>query len=141
MEIVNDYFFWIVFFAIILVLFLIRILIRRPNFMRSKYEQTLEILSNENTESLLQEVMQKSGFKNVKLSSIDNKIYAITSFSMSSWFEFIEVKIISTNNNNLQLHFTSICGYPYQVYDWGKNKRNFECFKNELKRLKLLQQM
>jgi len=102
--------------------------------MRSMYEQTVEISLNENSVSLLQEAMKRAGFKDVDFNLEDKKFYATTSFSMSSWFEYIEVKIIPLDNK-LQLHFSSICGYPYQIYDWGKNKENFERFQKELMKM------
>ncbi|GGD28325.1 hypothetical protein GCM10011343_18110 [Flavobacterium orientale] len=102
--------------------------------MRSMYEQTVEISSTEKSVSLLQEAMKRAGFKDVNFNSEDQKFYASTSFSMSSWFEHIEVKMI-TLDNKLQLHFSSICGYPYQIYDWGKNKENFERFQKELMKM------
>jgi hypothetical protein len=134
MEIIKDYVFWIILLGSILVLFLIRILTRKPNLMRSMYEQTVEISSTEKSVSLLQEAMKRAGFKDVNFNSEDQKFYASTSFSMSSWFEHIEIKMIPLDNK-LQLHFSSICGYPYQIYDWGKNKENFERFQKELMKM------
>lgn len=131
MEMIKDNIFWILFFTTLIIISVVRIITRRPNFMRSMYEQTIEISSNEKSVSSLQEAMKRAGFKDVDFNSEDKKFHATTSFSMSSWFEHIEVKMIPLGNK-LQLHFSSICGYPYQIYDWGKNKQNFERFQKEL---------
>lgn len=131
MEIIKDYLFWIIFFTVLIVIAVIRLITSRPNFMRSMYEKTIEIAALEDVNSILLEIMERSGFKDVGFDSEGKRFYATTSFSMSSWFEHIEIKIIPIDNK-LQLHFSSICGYPYQIYDWGKNKENFNRFHYEL---------
>jgi hypothetical protein len=137
MEFIKDNIIWLLFFGFILFVFINRKITRRPNFMKSMYVQTLEIPYVENIETILKEVMKKVGFKEINFEETENTFYAKTSFSMSSWFENIQIKLVP-DDNKFQIYFSSTCGYPYQVYDWGKNKENFEKFKKKLTHLKLV---
>lgn len=131
MEMIKDNIFWILFFGIILLIFVIRMVTKQPNFMRSMFESSIEVSSVENIEEIIFKVMKSVGFKDIDFDKGCEKFHATTTFSMSSWFEHIEIKLVSVGQKR-QLHFSSICGYPYQIYDWGKNKQNFERFQKEL---------
>jgi hypothetical protein len=53
---------------------------------------------------------------------------------MSSWTEQIEVQAIE-NQGKTEVNFKSICSLPTQIYDWGKNKRNYKKFEKELEKV------
>ena len=71
--------------------------------------------------------MKASKFKNAYFNEEDQVFRGTVGFSMSSFFELIEIRLIDSENNQ-SLTFLSICGLPTQIYDWGKNKRNYKRF-------------
>ncbi|TQD40176.1 hypothetical protein [Haloflavibacter putidus] len=78
--------------------------------------------------------MKNAGFNKVGIDEDKNCFYAKTTFSMSSFLEYIEISYQNTQNKT-ELKFKSICALPTQIYDWGKNKRNFERFEKEIDQL------
>lgn len=131
MEIILDNPFWSIFFGDIMVISLIRIITGKPNFMRSKYEQKIAVTPIVNVDETLLEVMKNVGFRNLNHQKSENKINGTVPFSMSSWSEIIEVKWLRIDDK-LEIQFKSVCTWPYQIYDWGKNKENFDRFQKEL---------
>jgi len=60
-EMINDNIFWILFFGMILLLFVIRMVTKQPNFMRSMYENSIEVSSVDNIEEIILRVMKSLG--------------------------------------------------------------------------------
>ena len=75
--------------------------------------------------------MEKAGVNNINFHQKENKFTGKVGFSMSSWSEYIEVKVLRSNGK-LVIDFKSVCAFPYQIFDWGKNKSNFKKFEAEL---------
>lgn len=108
---------------------------KNPDAITGKYEATKTINGNpsENLE-LIKEALKNSGFKKVGVDQAENRFYAQTKFSMSSWSEYIEV-YYRHDNFSTHLKFKSICTLPTQIVAWGKNKRNYKRFEKELEKL------
>ncbi len=83
---------------------------------------------------MIKEALKNAGFKKVGFDNEEFRFYAQSKFSMSSWAEYIEVKI-NNRENETEIKFKSICALPSQMIDWGKNKRNYKKFEIELKKL------
>ena len=64
----------------------------------------------------------------------EKKFYAKTKLNLWSWTENISLQI-NQLENEYKLSFLSICAMPTQIYDWGKNRRNFKKFIIEFKKL------
>ena len=80
----------------------------------------------------IQIALEKAQFKNIIIDNDNSIITAESKFSMSSWGEIINIKIVEESNHSGKVIFTSICSYSLQIYDWGKNKDNFKKFYNQL---------
>lgn len=133
-EITRDNPFWYILIGGILFISIIRVITGRSNLMRSIYEQKIELTPTVNIEDTLLEIMKNSGFRNLNHKNSENKINGTVPFSMSSWSEIIEVKWLIIDDK-LEIHFKSVCMWPYQIYDWGKNKENFKKFEKELSKM------
>lgn len=131
MEIIKNNIFWVIFFGVLILTPLIRLITGRPYFLRSNYQNSLEVNEIENIKQLLPKVMEKAGVKNINFHHEENKFTGLVGFSMSSWSEYVEVKVASSHGK-LNLDFKSVCAFPYQIFDWGKNKSNFRKFEKEL---------
>lgn len=83
---------------------------------------------------LCQKALENARFTKVVLDSKENRLQAQNGFSMKSWSEFIQVKAIAINGST-EIKFKSICAVPTQIYDWGKNKKNYKRFETELNKL------
>lgn len=103
--------------------------------MASKFEAEKNIRdSSDWISNLVSEALQNAGFKNIKFDEEENRFYAQTKVSFWSWSEYIEVKI-HTNPLQSELKFKSICALFTQIFDWGKNRRNWIRFDKELDKL------
>lgn len=131
MEIMKNNIFWVVFFGVMILISLIRIISRKPYYLRSMYQKSLEMNKVENVKQLLPTVMEKAGIKNVNYHQEENKFTGVIGFSMESWSEYVEIKV-NNSDEKLNLDFKSVCAFPFQIFDWGKNKNNFKKFKKEL---------
>lgn len=131
MEIIKNNIFWVVFFGVMILISVIRIISRKPYYLRSMYQNSLEMNKVENVKQLLPTVMEKAGIKNVNYHQEENKFTGIVGFSMESWSEYVEIKV-NNSDEKLNLDFKSVCAFPFQIFDWGKNKNNFKKFKKEL---------
>lgn len=74
------------------------------------------------------EVLKDSGFIIREVNEKSGDIFAITSMSWASWGENIYIRM-EEDDGRTNVDFISVC--MLQMYDWGKNKRNFEKFINE----------
>ncbi len=135
MPFLETYFWWILLILTVIFIFLFKRITKRPDALTSKFEAVKYIDSNsENMRKKIRDALEKAQFINIGYDEKENRFYAQTKFSMSSWSEYIEVKI-STKENRTELRFKSICTFPIQLYDWGKNKRNYQIFNKELDKL------
>ena len=98
----------------------------------SQYKDVILLEKDENLTNKVIDSLILSNFNDVIYDDETNKFYASTQATMSSWSEFIEVEIEKKDDTNVLLKFLSRCTYPYQVFDWGKNKKNFQKFESEL---------
>lgn len=80
--------------------------------------------------------MKKSNFKNVKKNN--NKFSGFTIPSIWSWSEKILIEYDIDENKNYEIKFHSTCFFPFQIFDWGKNKANYFRFKENLSLDKLI---
>ncbi len=135
MELLQANFWWILLLITVIFIFLFKNIFKRPDAFTSKFEAQKKL---ENTSSsilnIISEALKNAGFKKVGFDEEENRFYAQSKVSMSSWSEYIEVKI-NTSQNETELNFKSMCALPTQIYDWGKNKRNWKKFDKELKKL------
>ena len=126
---------WIV--CIVLVTFIVvyKKITKNPDAITSKYETRKKIkgLPQHNLE-LIKQAVKNAGFKKVGIDEEERSVYAWTSFSMSSFLEYIEITY-QQRQEQTELNFKSICALPTQIYDWGKNKRNFKKFEKEIEKL------
>lgn len=74
------------------------------------------------------EVIKQSGFKIIKTNKENGDIFATTAMTLVSWGENIYISM-EENNRKTTIDFCSACFF--QVYDWGKNERNFKRFLSE----------
>lgn len=131
MNFIIDYIFWIIFILTISSIFLYKKITKDPNAITAKHTAILD-LENKNIshEDILQ-AMKASKFKNIHYNERSQVFKGNVNFSMSSYFENIEIKLINSEEKQ-SLIFLSICGFPFQIYDWGKNKRNYKRFLKNL---------
>jgi len=96
-------------------------------YFTSYYNGKKEITSNEESIKIqILRTLKKSNFKRIKE---DNGIfYAITIPTIWSFSEIIKVEILKNSENKFLVKFDSKCLFPLQIFDWGKNKKNFSVF-------------
>ena len=106
---------------IIIFIFAYKKLTKNPHAITSKYESKKRIKGNR-TDNLkfIEEALKNVGFKKVGLNIDENRFYAQTKFSMSSFSEYIELSYFH-DHLSTDLKFKSICAVPIQLFDWGKN--------------------
>ena len=125
--------------AVVIIGLIIYFVLKYKFFQNREYtSQYKDVILLEKDDNLLNKVidsMKLSNFNDVVYDEKTNKFYASTLATMSSWSEFIEVEMEKIDDTNILLKFLSRCTYPYQVFDWGKNKKNFEKFEAELNKV------
>ncbi|WMI68515.1 hypothetical protein [Mangrovimonas sp. YM274] len=128
MELTDPNFLWTLLIGGIIFIFLYKKFTNNPAAITCKYRgyTSIEGKALDNLE-IVKQALKHSNFKSVGVDNGTLKCYAQTSFSMSSFSEYIEVSLEEVDQHT-QLHFTSICALPTQIYDWGKNKRNYKKF-------------
>lgn len=131
MDFISDYIFWIIFIITIASIFLYKKITKDPNAITAKHITSLDLESQSVKHEDILEAMKSSKFKNAYFNEEDQVFRGTVGFSMSSFFELIEIRLIDSENNQ-SLTFLSICGLPTQIYDWGKNKRNYKRFLKNL---------
>lgn len=126
---------WVILLIIVLAVFLYKRSTKNKEALTSKFtaKQILPLNINASLQ-MSRQALQNARFKKVGLDSNENRLYAQSGFSMASWSEFIQVKAKEINGQT-ELEFKSLCAFPAQIFDWGKNKRNYERFKKELSKL------
>jgi hypothetical protein len=135
MDLLVSNFGWILLILTVIIIFLYKKISNNPDAMTSKFKTRRKTkVDSISMRPIIKEALQNSGFKNIGFDEDENRFYAKTRFSMSSWSEYVEVKI-DRSQNETEIEFKSICAMPTQIYDWGKNKRNYTKFESELKKL------
>ena len=135
MEFLETNYLWLLFLLTVIFIFVYKRLTKNPDAITSKYEAKKTIKGNpSDNEKLIMEALKNAGFKKVGLDNEENRFYAQTKFSMSSFSEYIEVAF-NHEHFSTDLKFKSKCALPTQVVAWGKNKRNYKKFEKELKKL------
>ncbi|CAM4117856.1 hypothetical protein FLAN108750_11290 [Flavobacterium antarcticum] len=126
---------WIILLLIIVFVFLYKKISGNPDAVTSKFKTKLLVNTGfEDARTAIEEALIRTNFKNVRFDDVNHKFSASTGFSMWSWSELIEVKLKPAGLHT-EIEFKSICAFPTQLYDWGKNKRNFKRFSTELYKL------
>jgi hypothetical protein len=135
MEILETNLWWLLLLITIILIFAYKKLTKNPEAITSKFEAK-KIINGNTTDNLksIEEALKNAGFIKVGLNKDENRFYAQTVFSMSSFSEYIKVSF-SHDHFSTTLEFKSICALPTQVVAWGKNKRNFKKFEKELEKL------
>ena len=134
-QIVQSNIGWIILLVLAIGIFLYKIISKNPDAVTSKFKTTQTIHSDFNTSFvLIKEALENARFSKVNIDEDGTKINARSGFSMSSWSEYIQVKI-HRNADRTEFEFKSICALPTQIFDWGKNKRNYKRFEKELNKL------
>lgn len=128
-------FIWLFFFLTIIFIFVYKWITQNPEALTGKYI-AYKSLTGKPSEivSTIERALKNAGFRRVGFDSAEQKFYAQTQFSMSSWSEYIAV-YYQHNDSSTDLQFKSICALPTQLFAWGKNKRNFKKFERELEKL------
>jgi hypothetical protein len=87
----------------------------------------------EDLEAFIRTALKNAGFKEIK-PSVTGGYAATTGLTLWSFGENIAVARMQ-NENGETVQFRSTCDFPYQVGDWGKNRRNATRFFKELEAL------
>lgn len=121
--------------TLVLFVFLYKRATRGRNAITSKFtgEIDLQDYTDEMNDKIIL-ALKNSGFKKINYDITEKKFYAKTKLNLSSWTENISLQI-NQLENEYKLSFLSICAMPTQIYDWGKNRRNFKKFIIEFKKL------
>lgn len=132
MGLLVSYIGWILLIITVAIVFLYKRITKNPDAVTSKFSASKYINADLNTSlNLIKQALENSGFKEIRLNKLENCYFAKTKFSMSSFTELIEVQAIQKEGGT-EINFKSICSLPTQIYDWGKNKRNFSKFEKKL---------
>lgn len=128
-----DFFYYLIGGTVFIVLLILirRYLLFKELFFTSKYEEEFVINKKEgDINSLILNALRKSNF--FKISTKNDCFSSYTIPSIWSWSEKIIVKYKRINENTYQIFFSSTCFFPLQIFDWGKNKRNFNKFYRQI---------
>lgn len=126
---------WILIIAVTFAVFLYKYFTKDKDAITSKFIAKKNLASDFSTTlPLIQQALLNAKFTNIGFDEAENRFYATSGFLMSSWSEYIEVKIIKMDQRT-ELNFKSICAFPLQIVDWGKNKENYRKFEKELNKL------
>jgi len=89
--------------------------------MTAKYEDSIAInLDKEQLIEMVETALDKSNMVVKRIDKVKGEILAKAKLSLWSWTEDIIVNV--TDDGNIKIKST--CAFPFQFYDWGKNKRN-----------------
>lgn len=127
MQLLLDYWGWILFFGIVIFISIYKKTRKDNALITSKYVIQKNIDSDVNIHHKILHALEVSKFHQVYFNEQENKFCANAAFTMNSWGEHIILNY-HTENSKTIINFMSICSFPFQIYDWGKNKKNFEKF-------------
>lgn len=89
--------------------------------MTAKYQESRNInLEKDQLIERLEQAIKKSKFVVKSVDKSKGIILAKAKLNWLSWTENIRVEI----KDDSEVEVTSICAFPLQIYDWGKNKDN-----------------
>lgn len=135
MENLENYFWWFLLLITIVFIFVYKKRTKNPDALTSQFKAEKKVYGNPaDVLKWIENALKNAGFTRVGLDENENRFYGQAKFTMSSFSEFIEVSF-SQNEYSTDLHFKSICALPTQIFDWGKNKRNYKKFEKELEKL------
>lgn len=126
---------WIIVVVFVLTLFLYKKITKNKDALTSKFIAK-QLLPLKLDEALLRskQALENAKFSKVKLNVEEKKVNAQNGFSMSSFSEYIQVEAKEIAGIT-EIEFKSICAVPTQIYDWGKNRRNYKKFLSALNKL------
>lgn len=132
---IQSFLYLVIPFLLFAGIFLYKKITNNPDALTSKYI-TKKIVNLDYNTSLIYIIraLEKAKFSKVRRGKERNIVHARAGFSMHSWSEIIEVKI-RENEGKTELEFKSICAFYPQIFDWGKNRRNYKRFEKELNKL------
>lgn len=136
MEFLEADYLGLIFLTTVIFIFAYKKVTKNPDAITSKYEARKTINGDPYHHlRLIKKALKNAGFKKVGLDKDENRFYAQTKYSMSSFSEYIEVSFNHDHHFRTNLTFKSICALPTQLMAWGKNKRNYRRFERELQKL------
>ncbi len=117
MEFFETNYWWLLFLLTVIFVFSYKKLSKNPDAITSKFKAKKNVTGSP-TENLkfIEKALINAGFKKVGLYTDENRFYAHTKFSMSSFSEYIEVTF-SPDNLSTNITFKSKCALPTQIYD------------------------
>lgn len=127
MELLSEYCGLFIFFAFVIALLVYRKITNNKEAALSKFVISKDVAAEVNLKNKIISALDSSGFQTITYHEKENRITANTSISFKSWGEIVEIQL-EENKSNPEIVFKSICAFPFQIYDWGKNKRNFNKF-------------
>ena len=127
MELLSQYYGLFIFLAFLIALLVYRKITNNKEAALSKFVISKNVAAGVNLKNKIISALESSGFQTITYHEKENRITANTSVSFKSWGEIVEIKL-EENKSNPEIVFKSICAFPFQIYDWGKNKRNFNKF-------------
>jgi hypothetical protein len=134
MEPILSYLGWFIFIGIVLYFLVSRKFSNNPHGITSIYVSTLAVYDSYDISDKVIAALNNSAFRHVRFDAAESRFYAENLITMSSWGEHIIVEM-DRDGEITRLNFISVCALPIQIYDWGKNKRNFRKFHRELRKL------
>jgi hypothetical protein len=123
--------------------FMLHLILRRLVSMKSYYTSEMNFLSTGERFIVksdipadilidkLAEVAEQAGFSVLEKDREEGLIFAITRTTFVSWGENIYITVRSLGSNS-EFEFNSVCFF--QLYDWGKNERNYHQFMTEFEK-------
>ncbi|MFC6268550.1 hypothetical protein [Frigoriflavimonas asaccharolytica] len=110
-----------------------KIISKKTLAITSEFSTEKELKGNlEDNMLIIENALQQANFKNIKFDNVTKIFHAKANFSIWSFAENIEIKIVE-KENSIVLNFKSICVLPTQIIDYEKNKTNFKKFERVLK--------
>ena len=108
---------------------------KKSELSTSHYSDIITINNNEDLNNTILSALKNAQFDEVSFDYKQNKFFAITKKTMSSFGEYLIIDKINMYESKVKLNFRSQCNYPFQIYAWGKNKKNYNRFQSELLKL------
>lgn len=127
----------------IVAVFILQLILRRSPVMKPYYTHRLNFISTGECFVVksdipadilidkLGEVAEQVGFRVLEKDREAGLIFAITRTTFVSWGENIYITVRDLGGNS-EFEFNSVCFF--QLYDWGKNERNYHRFMTEFEK-------
>lgn len=127
MELLSEYYGLFIFLAFVIALLVYRKVTNNKEAALSKFVISKNVAAEVNLKNKIISALASSGFQTITYHEKENRITANTSISFKSWGEIVEIQL-QENKTNPEIVFKSVCAFPFQIYDWGKNEHNFNKF-------------